>query len=322
MKIGLDLLGADDKSKIINFANSFKDNEVDLYVYGLEADLNSVTNAAINKVLCTEEVFISDDAARVHRKKKDASMIRMLEDLKNGNIDVSISAGSTGAYMASGLFVLGRIHGVAKPALATMLPTKTDHKFLLTDLGANVETKESDLLNYAKLGRLYVKNIYNITNPTTALVNVGAEENKGSKLYKDTHKLLKENIDNFKGNIEAREILEHTYDVVVVDGFSGNILLKTIEGVAITLSSLLKPVFLKNIFTKMAALVVKSGLKNFKKKFDYSEYGGAILIGLQKPAIKIHGSSDEVSVYYAVQQAKNIYKTKLYEKMIEEFKEE
>ncbi|MDO4814107.1 MAG: phosphate acyltransferase PlsX [Gemella sp.] len=321
MKIGIDLLGADDKSKIINFVNNFKDSEVTLVVYGLEEDLKNVT-ADVEKVLCTEEVLISDDAARVHRKKKDASMIRMLEDLKNDSIHASISAGSTGAYMASGLFILGRIEGVAKPALATMLPTKTDHKFLMTDLGANVEAKETDLLNYAKLGNLYVKNIYNVTNPSTALVNVGSEENKGNKLYKDAHKLLKENLQNFKGNIEARDILEHDYDVVVADGFTGNVLLKSIEGVAMTLSSLLKPVFLKNIFTKMAALVVKSGLKNFKKKFDYSEYGGAILIGLQKPAIKVHGSSDENSVYYAVQQAKNIHKTKLYDKMIEEFKGE
>ncbi|MBF0710230.1 MULTISPECIES: phosphate acyltransferase PlsX [unclassified Gemella] len=321
MKIGIDLLGADDKSKIINFVNDFKDSEVELVAYGLEEDLNKI-GSNVKKILCTEEVLISDDAARVHRRKKDSSMIKMLEDLKNNEIDASISAGSTGAYMASGIFILGRIDGVAKPALATMLPTKTDHKFLLTDLGANVETKETDLLNYAKLGELYIKNIYNIEKPTTALINVGAEDNKGSRLYKDAHILLKENMLNFKGNIEARDILEHNYDLVIVDGFTGNVLLKSIEGVALTLSSLLKSVFLKNIFTKLAALIVKSGLKKFKNKFDYSEYGGAILMGLKKPAIKIHGSSDEVSVYYAVQQAKNIHKSKLYDKMIKEFKGE
>ncbi|MBF0846554.1 phosphate acyltransferase PlsX, partial [Streptococcus danieliae] len=135
MKIGIDLLGADDKSKIINFVNDFKDSEVELVAYGLEEDLNKI-GSNVKKILCTEEVLISDDAARVHRRKKDSSMIKMLEDLKNNEIDASISAGSTGAYMASGIFILGRIDGVAKPALATMLPTKTDHKFLLTDLGA------------------------------------------------------------------------------------------------------------------------------------------------------------------------------------------
>lgn len=323
MKIGIDIMGADDNRKLINFLNSNNEQEAIFYVYGLANDLELVkVSVNIKKIVCTEEVLISDDAARVHRKKKDASMIRMLEDLKNGIIDVSISAGSTGAYMASALFILGRIEGVAKPALATMLPTITNHKFLMTDLGANVEAKAEDLINYAKLGSLYVENIYQVQNPSKALLNIGTEDNKGNKLYKETHKLLKENIANFKGNLENRDILEHQYDVVIVDGFSGNMVLKTIEGVALSLSKLLKNVFYKNIFSKISALLVKDGLKNFKQKFDYSEYGGAVLIGLRKPAIKTHGSVDEKAIYFAVEQAKKIYKSKLYDKMIGEFEGE
>ena len=318
MKIGIDILGVDEPSRIVNFVNSYKDEEVELYVYGLEENLNQITKTEnIIKNVCTEEVLMSDDAARVHRKKKDASMIRMLSDLNNDVIDVAISGGSTGAFMASSLFMLGRIEGISKPGLASLLPTKSEHKFLLTDLGANVEAKPDDLVNYAKLGQLYMKYIYNIETPSVALLNVGVEESKGNKVYKEAHKLLKEDINNFKGNIEAREILEHKYDIVIADGFAGNVLLKTIEGVASTLGSMIKGIFMESIITKVSALLVKSGITKFKKKFDYSEYGGAFLLGIKKPSIKVHGSSDENALYYAVQQAKQIHKTKLYDIMIE-----
>ena len=318
MKIGIDILGVDEPGRIINFVNGYKDEEVELYVYGLEDNLNQITKTEnIIKNICTEEVLMSDDAARVHRKKKDASMIRMLSDLNEGVIDVAISGGSTGAFMASSLFMLGRIEGISKPGLASLLPTKSEHKFLLTDLVANVEAKPDDLVNYAKLGQLYMKYIYNIETPSVALLNVGVEESKGNKVYKEAHKLLKEDISNFKGNIEARNILEHKYDVVIADGFAGNVLLKTIEGVASTLGSMIKGIFMENIKTKISALLVKSGITKFKKKFDYSEYGGAFLLGIKKPSIKVHGSADENALYYAVQQAKQIHKTKLYDIMIE-----
>ena len=318
MKIGIDILGVDEPSRIVNFVNSYKDEEVELYVYGLEENLKQITKTEnIIKNVCTEEVLMSDDAARVHRKKKDASMIRMLSDLNEGVIDVAISGGSTGAFMASSLFMLGRIEGISKPGLASLLPTKSEHKFLLTDLGANVEAKPDDLVNYAKLGQLYMKYIYNIETPSVALLNVGVEESKGNKVYKEAHKLFKEDINNFKGNIEAREILEHKYDIVIADGFAGNVLLKTIEGVASTLGSMIKGIFMENIKTKISALLVKSGITKFKKKFDYSEYGGAFLLGIKKPSIKVHGSADENALYYAVQQAKQIHKTKLYDIMIE-----
>ena len=318
IKIGIDILGVDEPSRIVNFVNSYKDEEVELYVYGLEENLKQITKTEnIVKNVCTEEVLMSDDAARVHRKKKDASMIRMLSDLNEGVIDVAISGGSTGAFMASSLFMLGRIEGISKPGLASLLPTKSEHKFLLTDLGANVEAKPDDLVNYARLGQLYMKYIYNIETPSVALLNVGVEESKGNKVYKEAHKLLKEDINNFKGNIEAREILEHKYDIVIADGFAGNVLLKTIEGVASTLGSMIKGIFMESIITKISALLVKSGITKFKKKFDYSEYGGAFLLGIKKPSIKVHGSADENALYYAVQQAKQIHKTKLYGIMIE-----
>ena len=318
MKIGIDILGVDEPSRIVNFVNSYKDEEVELYVYGLEENLKQISKTEnVIKNVCTEEVLMSDDAARVHRKKKDASMIRMLSDLNEGVIDVAISGGSTGAFMASSLFMLGRIEGISKPGLASLLPTKSEHKFLLTDLGANVEAKPDDLVNYAKLGQLYMKYIYNIETPSVSLLNVGVEESKGNKVYKEAHKLFKEDINNFKGNIEAREILEHKYDIVIADGFAGNVLLKTIEGVASTLGSMIKGIFMENIITKISALLVKSGITKFKKKFDYSEYGGAFLLGIKKPSIKVHGSADENALYYAVQQAKQIHKTKLYDIMIE-----
>ena len=309
MKIGIDILGVDSPEKIINFINTFKDDEVELYVYGMEKELSKVTKTEnVVKNLCTEQVFMEDDAARVHRKKKDASMIRLLDDLKNDVIDVAISGGSTGAFMASSIFMLGRIEGVSKPGLASLLPTRSDHKFLLTDLGANVE---------ARLGQLYMKYIYNIETPSVALLNVGVEETKGNKVYKEAHQLLKSNISNFNGNIESRNILEHTNDIVVSEGFAGNIMLKTIEGVAGSLGKMIKGIFMQNLKTKIGGLLVKSGINAFRKKFDYSEYGGAFLLGIKKPSIKVHGASDENALYYAVQQAKQIHRTKLYDIMIE-----
>ena len=318
MKIGIDILGVDEPGRIINFVNSYDDNEVEFYVYGLEENLDKITKIKnIIKNVCTEEVLMSDDAARVHRKKKDASMIRMLSDLNNDIIDVAISGGSTGAFMASSLFMLGRIEDISKPGLASLLPTSSEHKFLLTDLGANVEAKPDDLVNYAKLGQLYMKYIYKIDEPSVALLNVGVEETKGNKVYKEAHMMIKEEVANFKGNIEARNILEHRFDVVIADGFAGNILLKSIEGVASSLGAMIKGIFLKNFRTKISALLVRKGIKAFKKKFDYSEYGGAFLLGIKKPSIKVHGSADENALYYAVQQAKQIHKTKLYDIMIE-----
>lgn len=318
MKIGIDIQGVDDSNKLINFINSYKDDEVELHVYGLEDNIEKITKTEnIIKNVCLEEVVMEDDAARVFRKKKESSMIRMLDDLKNNLIDVAISGGSTGAFMASSLFMLGRIDGISKPGLASLLPTRSEHKFLLTDLGANVEAKPEDLVNYAKLGQLYMKYIYNIETPSVALLNVGVEESKGNKVYKEAHKLIKEEVANFKGNIEARDILEHQNDVVVADGFAGNVLLKTIEGVAGSLGTMIKGIFLQNLRSKISAVLIRKGIKAFRKKFDYSEYGGAFLLGIKKPTIKIHGSADENALYYAVQQAKQIHKTKLYDIMIE-----
>lgn len=319
MKIGIDLLGVDDKNQLYNFVNSYNDNDVTLVVYGLEEDLGKINERSnVEKKLCTEEVYMSDEPARVHRKKKDASMIKMLSDLHEGYLDITISGGSTGAYMASGIFILGRIEGVAKPSLATMLPTTSEHKFLLTDLGANVEASIQDLVNYAKLGNFYSKYVYGIENPKTALLNIGVEENKGNKLFKETHNIFKETLENFSGNLEARDILEHNNDVVITDGFTGNMVLKTMEGTFMAVNKLFKNVFLENIVSKLAALMIKSGLKSMKKKISYSEYGGAVLLGLQKPAIKIHGSADSRAIFCAVEQAKQIHNSKVYTKMNEE----
>lgn len=318
MRIGIDLLGSDKPQNFINFINTYDDDEVELFVYGKEEQLSKITREKnVVKNICTEEVLMEDDPARVHRRKKDASMVRLLNDLRDSKVDVAISGGSTGAFMATAIFTIGRIEGISKPGLGTMLPTRSDHKFLLTDLGANVEAKPEDLLNYAKLGGLYIKHVYEVESPSIALLNVGAEETKGNKVYKEAHKLLKNHIENFNGNIESRYILEHKYDVVISDGFAGNILLKTIEGVAQSFGKMIKNIFVKNVVTKIGALLVKNGIADFKKKFDYSEYGGAFLLGLKKPTIKVHGTADEKALYYAVQQAKKIHKTKLYDIMIE-----
>jgi glycerol-3-phosphate acyltransferase PlsX len=205
--------------------------------------------------------------------------------------------------MAAGLFIIGRIQGIERPALAPTLPARTGNGFLLLDAGANPDAKPNHLLQYAIMGSIYAKSVFGIESPRVGLLNVGTEEKKGSDLTKQTFPLLQDADINFIGNVEGRDLLEGVADIVVTDGFTGNIALKSIEGTALSVFSMLKETLTSSFKSKVAAGILKPQLKKLKTQMDYTEYGGAGLFGLKAPVIKAHGSSDDNAIFNAVKQA-------------------
>lgn len=308
MKIAIDGMGGDFAPQAIvegvNLALQQFSN-IEIQLYGVKEQLEKYVqpNDRLTIIHCEEVISGEDDPVRSIRRKKDASMVRMLEAVKEGKADACLSAGNTGAYMAGGLLKVGRIEGVLRPALLTTLPTIDGKGFLMLDLGANADAKPENLLQYGIMASIYAEKVRNIENPKVGLLNIGTEEAKGNELTKEVFKLLKESNLNFIGNVEARDLLNNVADVVVTDGFTGNMVLKSIEGTASAMMTMLKEVFMSNIKTKIAASFVKNDLKILKGKLDYSEHGGAALFGLQAPVIKAHGSSNSRAIFNAISQA-------------------
>lgn len=308
MKIAIDAMGGDHAPKeivegVFQAVEDFKD--VEFLLYGDEAKMSPYLkqHERVKVIHCSEVIEGTDEPVRAVRRKKDASMVRMAQAVADGEADACVSAGNTGALMAAGLFIVHRIDGIDRPALATTLPTLDGAGFDMLDLGANADAKPENILQYAIMGSIYAKQVRGIEKPTVGLLNIGTEDKKGNDLTKQAFKLLKEQSDiNFIGNVEARELLNHAADVVVTDGFTGNMVLKTIEGVAGNIFAMLKEEFLSSTKTKVAAMMMKNNLKNLKTKMDYSEYGGAPLFGLKAPVIKAHGSSKAQAVYSAIRQ--------------------
>ncbi|MUK89950.1 phosphate acyltransferase PlsX [Ornithinibacillus sp. L9] len=257
----------------------------------------------IDIIHTTDMITAEDEPVRAVRRKKNASLVLMAKEVKEGRAEACISAGNTGALMSAGLFVVGRIPGIDRPALSPTLPTIDGKGFLMLDVGANVDAKPNHLLQYAIMGSIYTEKVRGIHNPTVGLLNVGTEDGKGNELTKKAFDQLTEAPINFIGNVEARDLLEGVADVVVADGFTGNVALKTIEGTAYAMFTMIKETFLSSLKTKIAAAMVKSDLKGLKNKLDYSEYGGAGLFGLAAPVIKAHGSSNSRAIYNAIKQA-------------------
>lgn len=236
------------------------------------------------------------------RKKKDSSLVKCMYMVKKGEADAMVSAGSTGANLVGGHVIIGRIKGVERPPLAPLIPTKTGFS-LLIDCGANVDARPSHLLQFAKMGSVYMENVVGIKNPKVALVNIGAEEEKGNALVKETYPLLKE-MDgiNFIGNIEARDIPNGDADVIVCDAFVGNVILKLYEGVASVLIDKIKGSMMNSIKTKIGALLIKKDLKKTLKGFSLEEHGGAPLLGLNGLLVKTHGSSKAIEIKNSILQ--------------------
>lgn len=234
-------------------------------------------------------------------------MVVGLNMLKEGGGDAFVSAGSTGALLSAATLTVRRVKGIRRAAMAPQIPTKTGREAVLIDCGATADCTPEFLLQFAFMGSYYAEKVLGIENPRVALLNIGAEDSKGGELQKAVYPLLKQAGEagaiNFTGNIEARDVPLGGADVVVADGFSGNILLKGIEGTALFMASMMKDMFKKNVLTKLAALLCMDGVKAFKKKMDYRETGGTALIGLSKPVIKAHGSSDALAIRNAIRQA-------------------
>ena len=252
-------------------------------------------------------VDMHDDPATVVKKKKDSSMVVGLTMLKEGGGDAFVSAGSTGALLSAATLIVRRVKGIRRAAMGPQIPTKTGRECVLIDCGATADCTPEFLLQFAFMGSYYAEKVLGIENPRVALLNIGAEDSKGGELQKAVYPLLKQAGEagkiNFTGNIEARDVPLGGADVVVSDGFSGNILLKGIEGTALFMASMMQDMFKKNLLTKLAALLCMDGVKAFKKKMDYRETGGTALIGLNKPVIKAHGSSDALAIRNAIRQA-------------------
>src|SRR5699024_2072350 len=248
----------------------------------------------IEIVNATEEITNEDEPTKAIRRKKNSSMVIGLEMLRDGLGDGFVSAGSTGALLSGGIFIVKRIKGIKRAALASVFPTKNGFSFLL-DIGANADCKPEYLQQFAIMGSIYSEKVLGINSPKVGLINIGTEKGKGNQLVKDSYELLSNSRINFIGNLEARDIPEGTVDVMVCDGFIGNIVLKLTEGLASSGASMLKDEITKSFFAKLRALMLKPNLKVFKEKLDYREYGGAPLLGISKPVIKAHGSSDALA---------------------------
>ena len=254
-------------------------------------------------VIATSEVIVdSDEPVKAIRRKKDSSMVVAANYVKAGKADALFSLGNTGALLACGIFIIGRIKGVERPALMPTLPSaKSEDGFNIIDVGANAQSKPEYLVQWAQMANFYAQKIRNIKNPTVALLNNGAEDDKGDPLHQEAYKLLKATDLNFIGNAEGNDLMEGKADVIVTDGFTGNATLKAIEGTASVILRLLKDSLLNNgLRPKVGALLAKPGLTALKKRFDTARYGGAVLLGVNAPVVKTHGRSNIRPIYYTL----------------------
>jgi len=318
MKIIIDAMGGDHapQAPVEAAAKAVDELDIDIVLVGkkdvLKKELSKYKYNK-NKITikhCEDVVSNYDEPVKTVKTRKDSSVVVAANMLKNGEGDAMLSMGSTGALLAAGLLIVGRIKGIARPALATLLPTVSENsKILLMDAGANTVCRSENIVQFAVMGSIYMRNVLDIKKPKVGLVSNGEEEGKGNDLVKEVYPLLKKAPIEFYGNIEGRDITMGLVDIAVCDGFVGNVILKTIEGVGMAVNSMVKEIFLKNTMTKLSVLLIKDGLKAFKKKMDYTEYGGAPLLGTKKPVIKGHGSSNAKAVYSAIIQAKKFVET-------------
>ncbi|NLI91396.1 MAG: phosphate acyltransferase PlsX [Peptococcaceae bacterium] len=262
----------------------------------------------------SEVIAMDEHPAAAIKKKKDASIVVATSLVKEGTADALVSAGSTGAQMAAALLGLGRIKGINRPAIGTVIPTLQAGK-LLIDVGANPDAKPVNLLQYGMMGSIYAEMILGIKKPKVALLNIGSEEGKGNELVQEAYELLKNSSLNFIGNVEGRDIPYGAADVIVCDAFVGNIVLKTIEGMASSLFQLIKEKITANSARKLGALLIKPGLKEIAHTLDYSEYGGAPLLGVNGTSVICHGSSKEKAIFNAIRVAKECVEEKIIDKI-------
>ena len=313
MKIIVDAMGGDNapQAPVMGAIQANKEYGVEIILVGKGEDIlkvladNGISDlpAGVAVSHASEVVEMCDDPATAFRKKKDSSLTVGLNLLKAGEGDAFVSAGSTGALLSGATLVAKRIKGIRRAALAPVVPTGNGGAVLI-DCGANAECPPEYLLQFAYMGSYYAEKVLGRPNPKVGLLNIGAEPSKGTTLQTTVYPMLEAAGEagriHFVGNVEAREAVEGAVDVIVSDGYSGNIFLKTMEGTGLYLAREIKAMFMKNLFTKLAALLVSGGLKEFKRKMDSSEVGGTALLGISKPVIKAHGSSDAKAIRSAI----------------------
>ena len=326
MKIAVDAMGGDNAPQaIVEGVMLAKQDfpDIEFQLYGKEAEIKKyITDEKNITIIHTDEKIASDDEpVKAIRRKKTASMVLAAQAVKNGEADAIFSAGNTGALLAAGLFIVGRIKNVERPGLMSTLPVmgEPDKGFDMLDLGANADNKPEHLVQYAVLGSFYAEKVRNVQNPRVGLLNNGTEETKGSELTKKAFELLAaDETINFVGNVEARELLNGVADVVVTDGFTGNAVLKSIEGTAMNMMSLLKTAILsEGVKGKMGALLLKNALRGMKDEMDYSKHGGAVLFGLKAPVIKTHGATGPDAVRYTIRQIHKMLETQVVPQLVE-----
>ena len=312
MNIMIDGMGGDHAPEEIvkGAVQAAKEISGTVSIIGREERINECLQAMnwngdnIEVVNATEVISNNESPAMAVRKKKDSSISKGMRMLKEGEVDAFISGGSTGALLSAGLLILGRIRGIKRPAIAAFFPKiGMNDTSLILDCGANAESRPEYLLQYGIMGSIFVEKVKGIENPEVMLLNVGAEEEKGDPLHKESFELLRNADINFKGNCEGRDVPFGCCDVVVTDGFSGNVFLKSSEGVALAVMKRIKQKMTEGLVAKAAALLSYNKLKEIKKEFDYSEEGGAPILGLKGPVLKIHGSSKANAVYNAILKA-------------------
>jgi len=329
MKIAIDGMGGDNAPAAVidGSIQALKEyDNIELYITGPE----EILNAELAKYIYPKDKIIVIDAKEVilpneHpvmalRRKKDSSIVKALNLVKDGTCDGIISGGSTGAFLAGCTLIIGRIKGIERPALAPIMPGRRGN-FMIVDVGANVDCKPAFLVQFAKMGKIYYKKVFGVNNPSIGLINIGQEEEKGNELTKATFKLLKQESSlNFKGNIEPREISTGDTNILVSDGFVGNTALKMYEGSASSILGVVKDEVLKSSFiSKVGILLLKPVLKNIMKKFDYKEYGGAPFLGVDGICIKAHGSSDAKAFKNSIKQTKIFYENDVLKDIKKEF---
>lgn len=328
MRIAVDAMGGDNAPvEVVKgcIRALERDRRLQLIIVGKEESirdsLGGYQTERISIVNAAQVISAEDAPVEAIRKKKDSSMVMGMDLVKRKEAGAFISAGNTGALLAGALFRIGRIKGIDRPALAPVLPTLRGGAMLI-DAGANAECKPVNLLQFGMMGSAYMKGVLGVQNPRVALVNIGTEQGKGNALTKEAYALLEKSGLNFIGNIEARSIPEGAADVLVCDGFVGNVILKLTEGLAMALFSQLKAEFTAGVASKLAAAVLKPWLKKLKDRMDYKQYGGAPLLGIAGGCIKAHGSSDALAIENAIMQAIRFIENKVEQTITENVKTE
>ena len=312
MKVIIDMYGGDNapKAPILGAAMAAKELGVDIVAVGNEAEMRKICEengvSGFEFIDAPLVMPVCAEPTEVMKSYKESSLAVGLRALAEGRGDAYVSAGSTGAIVVGATLIVKRIKGIKRAALASVIPG-LDRSYMLLDLGANVECRPEMLCQFASMGSIYMNKLEGVKNPEVGLINIGAEESKGGELQKEAYKLLKESDLNFIGNVEPRDLPKGVCDVAVADGWTGNIVLKLTEGLVSAFGKKLKGVMMSSLLTKLGALTMKGALTDFKKSMDYTERGGAPLLGIAKPVIKAHGSSDPKAFMNAIRQAKAFY---------------